>query len=292
MEDMEKVQFATSLSVEEFGECLGEPSQCDVPKSSLPLLPLQDGSTNVEHGEKNKIAAATNDQATKQPNTNPVSKPPLPPQAATPIEEGTKLASGGAEGKKRLTSKAWEFFTKVKVDGVWKAKCNRCSNLLSYKVKNGTSHLNDHYRNYCRKMQHKDIKQMLLRGQAKADGTMMVGTYSFDQEASRKELVKMIIVHEYPICMVEHDGFRSYSASLQPLFKIPSRNTIKSDILKLYEEKRTSLMRELDSLDSRISVTTDMWTAEHQKKGYMAITAHYIDSSWILQKRLLRYVLN
>ncbi len=37
---MEKVQFAASLSVEEFGECLGEPSQCDVPKSSLPL---QDG---------------------------------------------------------------------------------------------------------------------------------------------------------------------------------------------------------------------------------------------------------
>ncbi|XP_038884881.1 zinc finger BED domain-containing protein RICESLEEPER 2-like [Benincasa hispida] len=33
-----------------------------------------------------------------------------------------------------------------------------------------------------------------------------------------------------------------------------------------------------------------MWTASSQKKGYMAITAHFSDDSWVLQSRLLRFV--
>ncbi|WJX89399.1 hypothetical protein P8452_71400 [Trifolium repens] len=33
-----------------------------------------------------------------------------------------------------------------------------------------------------------------------------------------------------------------------------------------------------------------MWTASNQKKGYMAVTAHYIDGSWTLQSRILRFI--
>jgi hypothetical protein len=38
----------------------------------------------------------------------------------------------------------------------------------------------------------------------------------------------MIILHEY-LSIVEHMGFRSYSASFQPMFKMVTRNTIKRD---------------------------------------------------------------
>ena len=41
----------------------------------------------------------------------------------------------------------------------------------------------------------------------------------------------------------------------------------------------------------RIAITTGMWTS-NQKKGYMVITAHFIDDAWILQSRVLRYSLN
>nr|XP_025703202.1 zinc finger BED domain-containing protein DAYSLEEPER-like [Arachis hypogaea] len=45
----------------------------------------------------------------------------------------------------------------------------------------------------------------------------------------------------------------------------------------------------MDANDSRIVITTDMWTF-NQEKGYMVVTAHYIDSSWNLQMRVLRDV--
>lgn len=35
--------------------------------------------------------------------------------------------------------------------------------------------------------------------------------------------------------MVGHVGFRNFMSVVQPLFKVVSRNTIKSDILKIYD---------------------------------------------------------
>ncbi|KAF1894378.1 hypothetical protein Lal_00027137 [Lupinus albus] len=43
---------------------------------------------------------------------------------------------------------------------------------------------------------------------------------------------------------------------------------------------------------SRFAITTDMWTASNQNKGYMAITTHFIDDSWVLQSRLVSEVLS
>ncbi|CAN1169823.1 Putative AC transposase, partial [Linum perenne] len=33
-----------------------------------------------------------------------------------------------------------------------------------------------------------------------------------------------------------------------------------------------------------------MWTATNQKRGYMAITAHYVDNSWNLRSIMLRFL--
>ena len=49
--------------------------------------------------------------------------------------------------------------------------------------------------------------------------------------SARIELALMIIVHEYPLSMVDHIGFRKFCAALQSAFKLVSRNTIRKDIL-------------------------------------------------------------
>ncbi|XP_022891878.1 zinc finger BED domain-containing protein DAYSLEEPER-like [Olea europaea var. sylvestris] len=105
-----------------------------------------------------------------------------------------------------------------------------------------------------------------------------MGAFNFNQEKGRTELANMIILHEYPLSMVEHTGFRKFCNTIQPLFKVVSRNTIKADILKIYDYERKKVMGLLERTNSRIAVTTDMWTS-NQKKGFMAITAHYIDDS-------------
>ncbi|RYR15540.1 hypothetical protein Ahy_B04g072341 [Arachis hypogaea] len=98
----------------------------------------------------------------------------------------------------------------------------------------------------------------------------------------------MIILHEYPMSCVDHHELRRAFASMQPTFKMPSRNTVRKDILKMYGDEKRKLTLQLDENDSRVAITSDMWTS-NQEKGYMVVTTHYIDSLWKLHMRLLRY---
>ncbi|RVW67735.1 putative AC transposase [Vitis vinifera] len=68
-----------------------------------------------------------------------------------------------------------------------------------------------------------------------------------------------------------------------------SLNTIKGDIMKIYEVEKDKMISYLEKLQSRVAITTDMWTS-NQKKGYMAITVHYIDESWLLHHHIVRFV--
>ncbi|CAL8085919.1 unnamed protein product [Prunus armeniaca] len=90
--------------------------------------------------------------------------------------------------------------------------------------------------------------------------------------------------------MVDHIGFKMYSNALQPLFKVCSRNTIKMDIFKVFEVEREKTMKLLDTNRSRIAITTDMWTSNNQKRGFMTITSHFIDDAWNLQSQLIRFI--
>jgi len=44
----------------------------------------------------------------------------------------------------------------------------------------------------------------------------------------------------------------------------------------------------LSRIQSRVAITTDMWTTTNQNRGYMTITTHFIDDLWRLQSRLKR----
>jgi hypothetical protein len=39
---------------------------------------------------------------------------------------------------------------------------------------------------------------------------------------------------------------------------------------------------------SRVAITTDMWTSDNQKRGYMSVTGHFIDDSWNLRNIIMR----
>ncbi|KAG6518922.1 hypothetical protein ZIOFF_022408 [Zingiber officinale] len=188
--------------------------------------------------------------------------------------------------KRKCRSIAWDHFEKKLIGGKWKAICNDCKKTLGGDTKNGTKHLLDHMK-ICLHKKQKTIQQSLLQPAKSNDGIMQLGTYHFNQDQARTELANMIILHEYPLSMVDHVGFRRYSHALQPIFKVVSRNTIKTDIMKIFEYERNKTMKLLDSNVSRIALTTDMWTASNQQRGFMAITSHFIDVSWKLQSRLV-----
>ncbi|PSS08117.1 AC9 transposase [Actinidia chinensis var. chinensis] len=69
-----------------------------------------------------------------------------------------------------------------------------------------------------------------------------------------------------------------------------SRNTIKKDILKIYDVEKVKTMAVMERIQSRAAMTTDMWTSSNQKRGFMVVTTHFIDDSWKLQSRIIRFI--
>ncbi|KAL0309079.1 UNVERIFIED_CONTAM: Zinc finger BED domain-containing protein RICESLEEPER 2 [Sesamum radiatum] len=192
--------------------------------------------------------------------------------------------------KRKRTFEAWNHFKRVKVEGIQFAECNYCKTRLKAPAGYGTTHLHKHYEKVCKKRPRKiDSRQSFLKKTQKVSGEQELGTHIFNQEEARRELASMVILHDYPLSVVDHIGFRRYSTCLQPCFNMISRNTLKGDILKIYKDERTKYYNLLGKIKCRIAITTDMWTSSNNK-GFMAVTGHFIDDNWTLQNCILRFL--
>lgn len=103
------------------------------------------------------------------------------------------------------------------IDGVPYGQCKYCDSRYKNAKNCGTKSMWDHIRKCPNKPRNE--------GDAGDDN----GRHYFDQDVSCKQLAHAIILHEYPLSIVDHVGFRNFVASLQPMFKMVSRNTIKND---------------------------------------------------------------
>ncbi|KAK4397930.1 Zinc finger BED domain-containing protein RICESLEEPER 3 [Sesamum angolense] len=173
--------------------------------------------------------------------------------------------------KRKRTSEAWNHFKRVKVEGIQFAECNYCKTRLKASAGYGTTHLHKHYEKVCKQRPRKtDIRQSFLKANQKVSGEQELGTHIFNQEEARRELASMVILHDYPLSVVDHIGFRRYSTCLQPCFNMISRNTMKGDILKIYKDERTKYYNLLGKIKCRIAITTDMWTSSNNKAPHTA----------------------
>lgn len=106
------------------------------------------------------------------------------------------------------------------------------------KHKNVTTHLCIHMGS-CFMWLNYRIDTTQKKFQAKKESRKLkVSAFSFYQETSKKNLANIIIIHEYLLCMVEHWAFKRFIRSLIPMFKHITRNTLKSNILKIYDHER------------------------------------------------------
>ncbi|KAH9777021.1 BED-type domain-containing protein [Citrus sinensis] len=137
----------------------------------------------------------------------------------------------------------------------------------------------------------KELKRhhmMMMSVTRKDDRTSCIETREFDPIIARQKIATLVVKHELPLNFVEYEAFRDLMSYANPLVKNLSINTLKSEIFKLYQAEKTKTMALLENNDSRVAITTDMWTASNQKKGYMVVTRHFVDKSWRLQSRILR----
>ncbi|TXG70074.1 hypothetical protein EZV62_005009 [Acer yangbiense] len=151
---------------------------------------------------------------------------------------------------------------RVDVNGVMMAKCNFCEKLLN--ATKGTSSLRKH------------VLKCLDDHQEATHST----NASFDPIVGKSKVAKMIIMHELPLRFVKYTGFQEMMGYCQPRFELMSRNTLKSEIFKLYNMEKDKTLKLLDNIESKVAITMDMWTSS-TKMGYMVVTVHFIDKSWL-----------
>jgi hypothetical protein len=115
-----------------------------------------------------------------------------------------------AGSKRKPTSTIWKEFKRVKINGTIRAKCMYCFKHLYVILSNGTKHLYVHLKGCVQrkiKQNGKTLTQASLRFGKTDVGNVSMENYIFDQETARKELGAMIVLHEYPLSLVDHVGF-------------------------------------------------------------------------------------
>lgn len=221
---------------------------------------------------------------------------------------------------KRLTSVVWNHFERVKKADICYAVCVHCNKRLSGSSNSGTTHLRNHLMR-CLKRSNYDVSQLLAK-RRKKDNTVTLTSYNFDdgqpkdehipvatikfepepkreeaitiastkfdQQRSRKDLARMIILHGYPLAMVDHIGFKLFVKNLQPLFDIATNSALELECIEIYEKEKQKVLRIIRGLRGRINVSVDLWSSPENAR-YLCLTAHYIDEEWKLQKKMLNF---
>lgn len=59
-------------------------------------------------------------------------------------------------------------------------------------------------------------------------------------------------------------------------------------IVEQYDLEKKKAIQYMTGIKSRVAITSDMWTSNNQKRGYMAITAHFVDEFWTLRNIIMR----
>ncbi|GMH30685.1 hypothetical protein Nepgr_032528 [Nepenthes gracilis] len=210
--------------------------------------------------------------------------------------------------RRKKKSIVWEHFTIETVGaGCRRACCKVCKQSFAYSTGSkvaGTSHLKRHIaKGTCPVILRQQEKNQLTPYMPKSGGIdsgpdppkrryrSSTSPYLiFNQDRCRHEIARMIIMHDYPLHMVEHPGFVAFVQNLQPRFDMVNFNTVQGDCVATYLREKQNLQRFIDGLLGRICLTLDVWTSS-QTTGYVFLTGQFIDNDWKLHRRLLNVVM-
>ncbi|KAH1207327.1 Zinc finger BED domain-containing protein DAYSLEEPER [Glycine max] len=212
--------------------------------------------------------------------------------AVLPMEFNIPDSETQQNSRRRKKSTVWEHFT-VKKDGPGcaRAYCKRCQKSFAYlkdSKQSGTSHLKRHIAlGICQKnlgilCSKTDANPPKKQARAKP----CLAAISFDQERCNSKIAKMIILHDYPLHIVEHQGFIDFVRALQPQFNPLSFNAIQGDCVTMYLREKQNLLNLIDGIPGRVNLTLDLWTS-NQTSAYVFLRGHFIDGDWNLHHPIL-----
>ncbi|KAG2727020.1 hypothetical protein I3760_01G140900 [Carya illinoinensis] len=182
--------------------------------------------------------------------------------------ESESFQNEESKTKRKKQSNVWTFFEMVPESennyDKQRDKCKMCGVTYMVASKYGNGNMKRHI-DACPRRSSRDIGQMML---SQNSGSISVSTPKFETEQYRELLIAAIVKHELPFSYVP----------------IISRNTVKANLVKIYNREKKRIKCILNDSPGRISLTFDLWTFI-TTDGYMCITTHFLDKNWVLQKR-------
>jgi hypothetical protein len=130
------------------------------------------------------------------------------------------------------------------------------------------------------------IEQNTSLGQAPPDIRMKL-----DREASYQQLTRLIVLHGYPLSIVEHEEMKKFAKSLNPAFNMASSIDIEEYSTLLFQKEKADLKEKLAFSSHRVSLSASVWVPQGAELSvkYLCLTAHYIDLDWKLQRRIIKF---
>ena len=99
-------------------------------------------------------------------------------------------------------------------------------------------------------------------------------------------MVRLISRLDLPLAFDELEAFDYYiTTAHSPRFTPCSRQTTTRNLTKYFAERRDKLMDTLKHVSS-VALTSDIWSG-NAKDDYLPVVAHFINSDWQLEKRIL-----
>ena len=175
---------------------------------------------------------------------------------------------------KRQKSIAWDHFSVSEKDPK-KAICRHCpKHKNSYAYTNGgTKNLLNHLNS-----QHKGLinGESLTLPRQQFINDFKPSLFNFSQKEFEHRLIDWIVTDDQSFQVVENEKFKMMISSIKPGVHLFSGKTLKRRLMDIFQEKRAEQIANFEMMDSKVSFTTDCWTAPNSI-AFMGITAHYID---------------
>ena len=101
------------------------------------------------------------------------------------------------------------------------------------------------------------------------------------------KLYRLIAKEDLPLWFGESDAFQEYiSNAHNPKFVKSSRQTTARDMVKLYNDRVVKLIETFKNSVSSVALTSYIWNGK-AKEDYLSVVAHFVNSNWELEKRLI-----
>ncbi|CAB4496166.1 unnamed protein product [Rhizophagus irregularis] len=182
--------------------------------------------------------------------------------------------------KSRICHPVWQYLSR-NVDNT-SIICNLCQQ--KYSSKTGINTIKGHFMT-----NHKDEWTMIEQQQTNKS-VELYGKKDMKRIIHFNSLLfRWIICDQQSFSVVENDDFIAFITTLDPRYKLPSRQTVSIKIQEIYESQCKILKTYFSKLSSKVAITTDVWTA-CTNQAYMSVTLHWIDDEWKMYCILLDLV--